>query len=179
MIVQDPLAALVQATARADQNAFAELYRLTSGRLYAIGRRILGHGDQADDALQETYVRIWTRAGDFDPARGRAIHWMSGILRHTAIDLIRRGVARREDAADWEDLDIPVAPHEMDHLDIERCMAALDAAQARTIRLAVLYGMSHTELAERFKQPVGTVKSTIRRGLAKLKTCLGSENAYV
>src|SRR5271168_173482 len=92
------LAGLLGATAQRDDVAFAELYRLTSGKLYALARRILGTS-RAGDALQEAYVRIWTHAARYDPARGPPQHWMAAITRNYCLSTLRADPLL---AADWE-----------------------------------------------------------------------------
>jgi len=87
---EELLLELLRATALGDQIAFAELYRITSGKLYAIASRMLRRADTASDALQEAYVRIWTQSGDYDVDKGQPIHWMAAIVRHVCIDMLRR-----------------------------------------------------------------------------------------
>ena len=82
------LADLLAAAAQRGEVAFAELYRLTSGKLYALARRIVGTS-RASDALQEAYVRIWTNAGRYDPARGRPQHWMAAVTRNYCLSMLR------------------------------------------------------------------------------------------
>jgi RNA polymerase sigma-70 factor (ECF subfamily) len=118
------------------------------------------------------------QADRFDPERGKAIHWMTSIVRHIAIDMVRHNTTRPERAIDLDDVEIPVGPHGTDALDIERCMDGLDALQARAIHLAMQFGLSHSELATTLKQPLGTLKSAIRRGLLKLRSCLEGEPSH-
>src|SRR6516164_9865669 len=84
------LAGLLSRVALRDEAAFAELYRQTSARLYGVVARILSKGDASAEALQDAYIRIWERAGDFDPARGSALAWMATIARNRALDEVRR-----------------------------------------------------------------------------------------
>ena len=163
---------LLRATALGDQIAFAELYRLTSGKLFAIASRMLRNADAASEALQEAYVRIWALSGQYDPERGQPIHWMSGIVRHICIDLLRSSASRLPTSPDLEEIEGLVPPHDIVAVDIDRCLQRLDAMQSKAILMAFYLGLSHAELAKTFAVPLGTMKSTIRRGLAKLKECL-------
>ncbi len=166
------LAGLLGAAAAGDQQAFAELYRLTAPRMNAIARRISGDQDRASEALQDAYVRIWSHAATFDRSRGSLMSWMIAIVRNAAIDLLRRRgrpTGQIEEALESPDL-TTTTPGSA--LDIERCLAQLDGQQATAVSLAFLYGYSHSELASRMEAPLGTVKSWIERGLRKLRSCL-------
>jgi len=175
----DPLLELLCASALGDQIAFAELYRLTSGKLYAIASRMLRSADAAGDALQEAYVRIWTQSGQHNPEKGQPIHWMSGIVRHICIDMLRSSANRLPTGPDLQEIEGLVPPRDIVAVDIDRCLQRLDAMESKAILMAFYLGLSHAELAKTFAVPLGTMKSTIRRGLAKLKECLdpGGANA--
>ena len=163
---------LLRATASGDQIAFAELYRLTSGKLFAIASRMLRNADAASEALQEAYVRIWIRSGQYDPEKGPPIHWMSGIVRHVCIDMLRRSDSQPQPGPNLEEIAEVVSPRDIVTVDIDRCLKLLDTMQSKAILMAFYFGLSHAELAKAFGVPLGTMKSTIRRGLAKLKECL-------
>jgi RNA polymerase sigma-70 factor (ECF subfamily) len=178
----DPLVDLLTATARGDRQAFAELYRLTRSRLYAITLALLRQQDAAEDVLQETYLAIWRTAGQYQPGRAPVLVWLMAIARHRAIELLRQ---RRRRAAeihaeplDEEALQIPdpQPAQSVDHLAhaIQECLRRLSADQAQAIALAFFHGLSHEELATRLRTPLGTVKSWVRRGLLQLKGCLES-----
>ena len=173
----DLLAELLHATAARDQIAFAELYRLTSGKLYAIACRILANSDTAGEALQEAYLRIWTQSGQYEAAKGRPIHWMSGIVRHVCIDMLRRDASCLRPGPDLEAIEEAVPPHDIVGVDIERCLARLDVTESKAILMAFHFGLSHAELAQTFAVPLGTMKSTIRRALGKLRECLEAGDA--
>jgi RNA polymerase sigma-70 factor, ECF subfamily len=173
----DLLAELLCATARGDQMAFAELYRLTSGKLYAIASRMLVNFDTAGEALQESYLRIWTQSAQYEAGKGQPIHWMSAIVRHVCIDLLRLGANRLSPNPYLEAIEEAVPPQDIITVDIERCMKRLDGIESKAILMAFHYGLSHAELAERFALPLGTMKSIIRRALGKLRECLESGDA--
>ena len=178
----DCLADLLMATARGDRQAFAELYRLTSGRLYPIALALLRQQDAAEDVLQETYLAIWRTAGQYQPDRAPALSWLMGIARHRAIEALRQ--RRRLAAEVWaepltdEALQIPdpQAALAVDHRShaLQECLRRLSADQFRSVALAFFHGLSHEELAARLQTPLGTVKSWVRRGLLQLKGCLES-----
>ena len=173
----DLLSELLRATALGDQIGFAELYRLTSGKLFAIASRMLRNADAASEALQEAYVRIWALSGQYDPEKGPPIHWMSGIVRHICIDMLRSSASRLQTSPELEEIERLVPPHDIVAVDIDRCLRRLDAMQSKAILMAFYLGLSHAELAKTFAVPLGTMKSTIRRGLAKLKECLDEGDA--
>jgi RNA polymerase sigma-70 factor (ECF subfamily) len=178
--VADPLAELLAASARGDDRAFARLYGLTAAKLFALSLGILRQRDHAEEALQETYTRLWRFAHRYDPAKGPAMGWIVTIARNTALSALAR---RPRDAAgaDAPDFDqwASADPNPLEQAmqssaarALARCLQELEMAQRRTIMLAYFEGLTHVELAERLAAPVGTVKSWIRRGLARLNRCL-------
>jgi RNA polymerase sigma-70 factor (ECF subfamily) len=174
------LNALLGATAAGDQAAFAELYRLTSPRLYASACRLLRADAEAREALQDAFVRVWERAASFDPARGQALHWMGGIVRYACLDRLRNRkqiLATEDSLALLEDEAAPVAQDAA--IDIARCMGALSGPERGIIVLAVQTGLSHSEVSASLGMPIGTVKSHVRRGLLKLRLCLETAAGHV
>ncbi len=175
------LIASMRRLAEGDRSALEEIYRATSAKLYGICYRILGDSKEAEDALQDVYVNLWRRAGRYDPDRASPITWLATFARNRAIDRLRSGAARRmsavpvERAADIAD-DAPTADALL--IDAERsarihnCLAALDDKPRRAIRTAFLDGRTYADIAEQDGVPLGTMKSMIRRGLAKLRACL-------
>ncbi|MEM7225651.1 MAG: sigma-70 family RNA polymerase sigma factor [Pseudomonadota bacterium] len=166
------LAGLLLATSRGDQAAFAELYQATSPRLFAVVLRIARRRDQAEELLQETYLRIWREAGGYQANRGAPMAWMVTIARNRALDRWRKEVRRPAAEAaepaemlDWGDLN-------GDTRDLRHCLSGLAPAQRDAILLAYIEGYTHDELARRLKSPLGTIKSWIRRGLLRLRECL-------
>jgi RNA polymerase sigma-70 factor, ECF subfamily len=168
---------LLVRAALGDQGAFRSLYDATAARLFAICLRIVRDRTFAEDALQEAYLRIWERSRQFDPARGNALAWIIGITRNHAIDLIR---SRGREAIAPPQLE-PEAADPTAHAGIEaaadlgaigRCLAGLDDGPRRAIVLAYRYGLSHEELATLLGAPLGTVKTWVSRGLARLRLCL-------
>ena len=180
---QERLAALLTRVAGGEQRALASLYDLTSPILYGLLLRMLRRPELAQEALQDSYLRVWQRAETYTAAKGEPIGWLIGVARYRALDVLRR---RREGAPGL--LDTP-ALHDVDLADLEpgpealavereglerllRCMRGLSEVQRKSVLLAYYEGYSHTELAQAMDAPLGTVKAWIRRGLARLRECL-------
>lgn len=171
---------LLLAAAAGDRAAFADLYQQTAGQLLGLAQRMLRDRAAAEDVIQEGFIRIWSRAGEFRPERGAALAWMVTIIRNGAIDRLRRerpatpldAVPEREE---WKDpgadpLTLTIMSAEARAL--RGCLDRLDEAPRRAIMLAYWHGLSHEELAQHIDAPLGTVKSWLRRGLMRLKDCL-------
>ncbi len=130
--------------------------------------------------MQETFILVWGKANGFDPAKGRALSWMASIVRNKCIDRIR--VRRPETSLDDEASLIQLvdpAPAAIDRLvlsadarTLTRCLDRLEPGPRDAILRVYYDGLTHMELAERTSQPLGTLKSWIRRGLQRLKSCL-------
>jgi RNA polymerase sigma-70 factor (ECF subfamily) len=174
-IPEQPVEALIARTALGDRRAFQALYRATAPRLFGVALLIAKRRDWAEDAMQEAFLALWRRAGDFKPERGSGLGWMATIVRNRAIDRVRRepkfaGEADRE-APDPAPDALAALVQSDEARRIARCLGELDEAPRRAIALAFYVGLSHTELAARLDAPLGTVKSWIRRGLARLRHC--------
>ena len=175
------LAGLLAQCALKNQRAFADLYGLTSAKLYGVALRILRRQDWAEDVLQECYVNIWNHAQNYAVQKSAPLTWMTSIVRNRCLDWLRR--PRQE--ATGQEYDIAVeawqddAPGPMEQLmasseaaALARCLQQLDSKQRQSIMLAFFNGLSHSELASHMGQPLGTVKTWVRRGLERLKGCL-------
>ena len=176
----DPLQGLLAACARRDQAAFSRLYQSTSAKLYGVAVRILRREDWAEEVLQECYVSIWTHAPDYRPALAAPMTWMTSIVRNRCLDWLRRPrpEVADEDGAVLESTESdnpgPLAELERakDAQALARCLQGLEAKQRQAIALAFYDGLSHSELAGHLREPLGTVKTWVRRGLLRLKSCL-------
>jgi RNA polymerase sigma-70 factor, ECF subfamily len=178
------LAQLLAKVALADQRAFAELYRQTASHLYAVALRILREPAAAEEVLQEVYVSIWHHAGTYVAAKSQPLTWLTSIARNRCLDQLRRreldtfplsGAGDDEPAFDLPS-DSPT-PAELllasaEAKSVRDCVDALDAGPKQAIALAFFQGLSHAELAAHLHEPLGTVKSWVRRGLERLKRCL-------
>lgn len=167
------------AVGREDRSAFARLYRLTSAKLFGICLRICGERSAAEDVLSEVYLTVWRRAGAFEPGRASPITWLATIARNRAIDWVRAAPGRRRAPLD-EALDLPddrpdpeTAALTTDRAhQLRDCLDELDPRSRDAIRTAFFNGQTYAELAERAGVPLGTMKSVVRRGLARLRNCL-------
>lgn len=179
-VTENDLAQLVRRVAARDPAAFRALYVATSAKLYGVILRILKRRDLSDEVLQEVYVRIWRRAGEFDGARASPITWMVAIARNRAIDEIRRRqivetAGPIEDAGDIRDpaaLALDGLEQQEDARRLADCLAGLATDRREMVRLAYLEGWSREALSQRFEAPVATVKTWLHRSLRQLKDCL-------
>lgn len=182
-VTDDAVAELLAGCARRDRPAFQRLYDGTAPQLLGCLIRILRNRALAEDALQDVYVQVWNRAGQYEPGRGSAWGWLIAIARYRAIDL-RRREGRRPTGTGMPLDDIPADDESVDPSDfglgeratrmLSHCMGALQPRQRDCIVLAFQGGLSHAEVATEMGEPLGSVKSWIRRGLAALKRCLES-----
>jgi RNA polymerase sigma-70 factor, ECF subfamily len=171
---------LVQRCARRDPPALEQLYTLVGPLLFGLLTRMLRRRALAEEALQDVFVSIWQRAGQFNAERGAALAWMIGIARYRAIDLLRHERAApvlmpelpdsAEDAAGVaadENTSVPAAL-------LERCIGQLPQEAQQCLQFAYINGRSHQEISQLTGNPLGTVKSWIRRALFALRECLES-----
>lgn len=182
----DPtLMALLDRVAQRDETALKSLYDLTSGKLYGLALRVLERHEWAEDALQETFLQIWRSAPDYRASLSPPMAWMGLIVRSRALDLLRRRKAEREHLSNDIDDDGMADRLEGDTPDpmhtslasqqawaLHQCLTRLENRQREVVSLAYLRDLSHGELAEQLKLPLGTVKTWIRRGLDQLRVCM-------
>ncbi len=178
----DPaLADLLARSALRDRRAFAALYRQVSAKLYAVALRIVRRHDWAEEVLQESFVNIWNHIDEYSPQKSAPMTWMTAIVRNRALDWLRRPNLER--GGDDYDLLVEAAPDEAPGPErvladareakaLELCLQTLGGGQRQCITLAYVHGLSHAELAQHMREPLGTVKTWIRRGLQQLKACL-------
>jgi RNA polymerase sigma-70 factor, ECF subfamily len=175
----DDTNALLLRCANGDRAAFRLLYDRWGNRLYGIALRITRQTSLAADAAQEAFVQVWEQAHRFDPDRGGAEAWLVSIVRYRALDIVRR--QSREVAGYEPEEREDETPDALARLvrtaegaALQRCLAELEEDRRRLLMLAFVDGLSHSELAERMRVPLGTVKSWIRRSLISLRECLAS-----
>lgn len=169
----------MRALARGDETSLAALYDRYSAILLGLLLRILHSRAEAEDVLQEVFLQVWRRAGDFDEARGRAFTWLVTLARSRAIDRLRSmdARARASLAAQRETGDEPFdATMDVLHTEqravVQAALAQLPDEQRSALLLAYYEGLTQTEIAARLKQPLGTVKTRMRAGLIKLRELL-------
>lgn len=161
-----------------DRAAFNGLYSATSSRLFAVALRMMRSRAEAEDLLQEAYIRIWNKAGSFRPGQGRALSWMIAITRNLAIDRLRAKpvpVAPIEMAEDVPDASpTPEGAHAEKEMRaaIDRCLEELEVQRATAVRAAYLEGWSYQELADHFDIPLNTMRTWLRRSLLRLRSCM-------
>lgn len=183
-------AELLSRVALGDRAAFDTLYRETSAHLLGVILRIQGDRAQAEDVLQEVYVNVWRSAQSFNPALSQASTWLGSVARNRAIDSLRRRqsdpqtISRYQAGPDDEDTDMlaNLPSDDLGPLDLlqqasearalKDCLQGLSEDQQQSLALAYFEGLTHAEVAEHLGQPLGTVKSWVRRALQGMKNCL-------
>lgn len=179
-LAPDAIAPLLRQVADGRRDAFESLYRQTSATLLGICLRVLRDRDEAEDVLQEVYVAVWSRAGQFDAGRARAMTWLGSIARNRAIDRVRARPSSVQhmplDGLELADDDAPTAAAGIDaarqRAQLDDCIDQLEPRRRSLIRTAFFESVTYEALALRVEAPLGSVKSWIRRGLQQLKACL-------
>ena len=179
-----PLIALIDRVALADEKALRELYEMTSSKLYGVAVRVVTNREWAEDVLQEAFINIWKIAGDYKATLSPPMAWMALVVRSRGLDFLRRRASDRADK--MQELDDVISdtvagdsPNPMDVAQaseqakaLHNCLSRLDNKQREVVSLAYMRDMSHGELAEQLKLPLGTVKTWIRRALMQLRGCM-------
>jgi len=172
------IADLIGRVALGDRPAFRALYQRTSAKLFGVTLRILKNRTEAEEALQEIYIKVWRRADRYVPGTTSPISWLVAVARNHCLDILRarRPVSEEIDVA----LEIPDAAPDpeatalagAERNRIEACLAELDASRAEAVRGAYLDGFSYEELANRHGVPLNTMRTWLRRSLLRLRECL-------
>lgn len=175
------LGTLLEQIAQGDQTAFAEFYELTSRRVFGMARRVLIDTELSEDTTQEVFLQVWQNASKFNPEAGSPLAWLMTISHRRAVDKVRSSQSSTDREAKYG-----ASSQEIDHdsvsdevgsrLEAEavvRCLETLTDTQQESVRLAYYGGLTYREVAEKLNAAVPTVKSRIRDGLIRLKTCLG------
>lgn len=178
MIENADIADLLARTALRDRSAFRRLYDQSSAKLFAVTLRILKDRTEAEDALQDIYVKVWHRADRFAGGGTSPMAWLVAIARNHSIDRLR---ARRDghgDVDDHPEIADPARSPEQAAIDssergrLDACLGQLDEVRADSVRAAYLDGYSYQELADRHSVPLNTMRTWLRRSLMKLRECL-------
>lgn len=166
---------LIAGVRSSDESAMIQLYDRYSGIVYSVALRVLNDTGAAEDVLQEVFLQLWRNPGAFDCSRGSLGAWLAVITRHRAIDLLRK----RKPDTDFEDVVIAVdcdleseTGRKKSIMKIRGVMAAMPAEQRAALEMAFFQGLSHTEIAAKTGQPLGTIKTRIRTALLSLRKAL-------
>lgn len=166
--------ALVQSIAQGDERSLAVLYDRYSGPVYSIALRVLHDPEAAEEVLQDTFLRLWQNAHGFDPSRGSLAGWLVVSARNRAISRLRR---RRPESSDdlLEDSSMVPADFELNadvrqlESRVKTALASLPQEQRLALELAYFEGLTQSEIAERIREPLGTIKSRLRAALQTLR----------
>jgi RNA polymerase sigma-70 factor, ECF subfamily len=178
LLTPDDISKLLARVALRDAQAFDRLYEHTSAKLFGVALRLLRDRAEAEDALQEIYLKVWQRADHYAVSRASAISWLVAIARNHAIDRLRS----RSVTVDIDDDALAIAEDRptpeasaiagSERAKVEDCLGQLESDRAQAVRGAYLDGYSYQELAERFAVPLNTMRTWLRRSLIKLRECL-------
>jgi RNA polymerase sigma-70 factor (ECF subfamily) len=174
----DEVAMLLARCAQADGVAFRRLYDLQSATLYSVALRITRQPSLAADAVHDAMLQVWRNAARFDPARGNGRAWLLSLVRYRALDSVAR-IGREGIGGEMPEV-ADTGPDPLDRLLatqegmlLHHCLEEIDTGRRSLVLLAFFEGLTHSEIAERVGQPLGSIKSGIRRALLSLRTCLG------
>jgi RNA polymerase sigma-70 factor (ECF subfamily) len=176
--------ATLERMARGDQDALGELYDRHGRLVYSLALRIVRDQRDAEEVVQEVFSQAWRQSGRYNAARGSVVGWVLTLTRSRAIDRVRGRRARPEVAADEAALvdladTAPAADEQLasaaQAAQVRAALESLPFLQRMAVELAFYEGLTHTEIADRLDQPVGTVKTRIRQGLLKLRDRLAGE----
>lgn len=175
----EDLAGIISRVSLGDRAAFSALYSATSPKLFSVCLRILKDRTDAEDALQDIFVKIWHRADRFAASGINPLGWLMAIARNHSIDLLRarKPVASNIDEEGWDIADSGADPEQAAVLKgegkrIDTCMEELESDRAGAVRSAYVEGLSYQELADRHAVPLNTMRTWLRRSLLKLRECL-------
>ena len=176
----EELTALIQRLSHGDQLAFTALYNATHSMIYGLALKILRNQSAAEDVTIEVYLQVYQQAGQYNPQRGTPSAWLLTLTRSRAIDRLRQEVMQHQREAQLEStlFPCPFPDPEANSALTERChmvrkaLATLTKEQRQVIETAYYTGLSHTEIAAKLGQPLGTVKTRIRTGLQALRSQL-------
>ncbi|MEW6248181.1 MAG: sigma-70 family RNA polymerase sigma factor [Nitrospirota bacterium] len=174
---------LMAQVVKGDHQAFSQLYDQSSSLLYTLALRILGNRDEAAELLQDIYLEVWKKVARYDVGRGTPMAWLVTLTRSRALDRLRARASKARTVVDSMDLSTPHVPDQSPgpfeiQADLElrnavsKALAELPEAQQQALELAYYEGLSHTEIAARLNEPVGTIKTRIKLGMNKLRTAL-------
>jgi RNA polymerase sigma-70 factor, ECF subfamily len=169
-------AQLIQRIIQKDQIALSELYQRYGGLVYSLALRVLTNSTLAEEATQDTFMKVWNQAYTWDANKGKLSTWLMTITRYTAIDRLRKEQHRPAASVALEDIEDLIGKRSFmdtaqgqDRQLLRSLMQNLPNEQIQVIELAFFQGLSHSEIADELTLPLGTVKTRLRLGLQKLK----------
>ena len=169
--------ALLSAIRSGDEGAMAQLYDRYSSVVYAVALRVLADTAAAEDVLQDVFMQLWRRPGTFDANRGSLGPWLAVIARNRAIDLLRK----RHPESDIDDVVLSVEPDMAGDAERARAMekvrgamGTMSSTQRSALEMAYFEGLTHTEIAAKTGEPLGTIKTRIRSGLLALRKAVNA-----
>jgi RNA polymerase sigma factor (sigma-70 family) len=183
-ILDGQLIALIERVALRDAQALRQLYDITSSKLYAVAMRVVGNKELAEDVLQDAYLNIWRIAADYRASLSPPMAWMGVVVRSRALDFLRKRTAERALAGQSidEQLSDSLVSNDAGPMDttmaseqawaLHECLRKIEAKPREVLTMAYFRDLSHGELAEQLRLPLGTVKTWIRRSLEQLRTCM-------
>jgi len=185
----NPLNILLVKAAQNDQAAFQQLYQEASPKLLALSLRYMNYDNEgAEDVLQEAFIKIWNKADKFDSSKGLAMTWMARVVRNQAFDRLRSYKSRPElvEEADYEsieyrakDLEPELQNSHTQQISVfNEVMETLPENQRECVTQSLVYGRSHSEIADRMQIPLGTVKAWLRRNLRIIREEMSDTTAY-
>lgn len=176
--MSDDIAAMLGRIALRERSALEDLYQQTSAKLFGLCLRLLKDRSEAEDALQEIFVKIWLKADRFAATGHNAMAWLNAIARYHCIDTLRSRTPVNADIEDtWDIADTALDPEQSTSLRsegkrIDRCLQELEANKANAVRQAYVEGASYQELADNLGVPINTVRTWLRRSLITLRECM-------
>ena len=165
-------ATLLSAVRSGDEHAMAQLYERYSSIVYSVALRVLGDTGAAEDILQEVFIQLWRSPDVFDPSRGSLAGWLAVIARNRAIDSLRK----RRPETDIAEIVVSIEPDLASGTEwnrvlekIRNALTSMSSSQRSALEMAFFEGLTHTEIAAKTGEPLGTVKTRIRAGLVILR----------
>jgi len=181
MTEQSQVESLIARAALNDRNAFSLLYDTTSAKLFSVCLQVLSDRQEAEDALQDSYIKIWNKADQYHTNGMSPMTWLITIARNTSIDRLRSHRVNHnaiDDIPELVDKKNNPETHSItmnENARIRHCLEELESDKAEAVCGAYLYGFSYAELASRYNVPLNTVRTWLRRSLLRLKECLSNE----
>jgi RNA polymerase sigma-70 factor, ECF subfamily len=180
--------ALIRLIAMRRSDALSALYDRYSRLVFSLALHVVGDRETAEEITQDVFYRVWENAASYRSDQAKLTTWMTSITRYRSIDILRKRQVRPErDSMDWEDAEYELNPGSLDGPEeltdltmqqhrVRTAIAVLPRDQQEVLALAYFQGLSHSQIAERLKQPLGTVKTRIRLAMQRLRDLLKDEN---